>query len=80
MINALIAQTVENISLEIVKWIDDEFHWRQYSTNERENIIHGTCAEPDSFYTISDGNKNLECKVINTGFKFETESSKPESR
>jgi len=75
---SLKARTAETVSLEIVKWSDDEFLWNQYSTNEKGKIsyiVH--VAEADSFYTISDGNKNIECKSDRNGLlKFDMECSK----
>jgi len=75
---SLKAQTADNISLEIVRWDDDEFIWRQYSINEKRKTSYIiNVSEADSYYTINDGNKILDCKSDRKGFfKFETEGSK----
>jgi hypothetical protein len=75
--SSLKARTSEDLSLEIVKWSDDEFTWSQYSTNEKGKISYTVhVPEADKYYIISEGDKSVECKSDRNGLlKFETEGS-----
>jgi len=73
---SLKARTSEDISLEIEKWDSDEYSWMQSSANEQGKISYViNVSFPDSFYTISDGDKKMNSKSDNNGeLKFDVKS------
>jgi hypothetical protein len=73
---SLKAQTVENLSLEILKWDSSDFSWLQSSTNEKGKVWYTlNVSKSDSFYTLSDGIKTTKVKSDKTGIlRFEIKS------
>jgi hypothetical protein len=73
---SLNAQTVENLSLEILKWDSGEYSWLQSSTEEKGKVVYAlNVSKPDSFYTLSDGIKTTKVKSDKTGIlQFEVKS------
>jgi hypothetical protein len=73
---SLSAQTAEKISLEIVKWDNNEFNWNQTSENERGKVSYSiNVSETGSFFTIYDGATIIKSKSDKNGMlKFVVKS------
>lgn len=78
-------QTSKNLSLEIIKWISNEYSWIQTLTDKSSNdlIYQINNLEPEAYYTISinkkmfirikssiDGSLNFNCKTENNPAKI----------